>query len=166
MTELHLVAKDAVVTFHYTLKNDAGEILDSSSGSEPLAYIHGYGHIVPGLEQALVGKAAGGAAFTVVVQPEDGYGVRHDQLIIEVPKAEWTLPDTVGVDEVIELHGEEGQSTLARIISITDTDVTLDANHPLAGETLHFEIELTSVRPATAEELEHGHAHGPGGHQH
>lgn len=163
---MHLVAKDTVVTFHYTLKNATGEVLDSSEGREPLAYLHGHGHIVLGLENALLGKVAGGDPFSVVVAPEEGYGVRHDELVIQIPKSEWTLPDTVGVNEIIELQADNGQQTLARIVAITPEAVTLDANHPLAGQALHFEITLTSVRPATAEELSHGHAHGPGGHNH
>jgi FKBP-type peptidyl-prolyl cis-trans isomerase SlyD len=166
MTDLYLVAKDAVVSFHYTLKNSTGDVLDSSEGREPLAYLHGYGQIVPGLENALVGKAAGGDPFVVVVQPEEGYGVRHDELVINVPKEQWTLPDSVGVNEVIELQSDNGEQTLARIVAISSEAVTLDANHPLAGEALHFQIQLTEVRAATQEELSHGHAHGPGGHQH
>ena len=163
---MHLVAKDTVVSFHYTLKSAAGDVLDSSEGREPLAYLHGHGQIVPGLESALLGKMAGGDPFLVVVAAEEGYGPRHDQLIIQIPKSEWTLPDTVGVNEIIELQASNGQQTLARIVEITPEAVTLDANHPLAGQALHFEVTLTSVRPATAEELSHGHAHGPGGHQH
>lgn len=166
MTDMHLVSKDTVVSFHYTLKNSKGEVLDSSEGREPLVYLHGYGQIVPGLEGALVGKIAGGDSFSVVVQPEDGYGVRHDELVIKVPKEEWTLPETVGVDEVIELQATNGERTLARIIDISPDSVTLDANHPLAGEALYFEVQLTNVRAATKEELSHGHVHGPGGHQH
>lgn len=166
MTDMHLVSKDTVVSFHYTLKNSKGEVLDSSEGREPLVYLHGYGQIVPGLESALVGKVAGGDRFSVVVQPEDGYGVRHDELVISVPKEQWTLPDSVGVDEVIELQANNGERTLARIIEISSDSVTLDANHPLAGEALHFEVQLTAVRAATKEEISHGHVHGPGGHQH
>jgi FKBP-type peptidyl-prolyl cis-trans isomerase SlyD len=166
MTDFHLIAANTVVSFHYTLRNKGGTILDSSDGREPLVYLHGHSQIVPGLEKALLGKAAGGAAFNVVVAPEEGYGTRHEQLVLNVPKDQWTLPETVGVDEVIELQAANGQSTLARIVEITPEQVTLDANHPLAGEELHFEVQITSVRPATKEEIAHGHAHGPGGHQH
>ena len=166
MTDMHLVAKDTVVSFHYTLKNKEGQVIDSSDGGEALSYLHGHGQIVPGLENAMLGKAAGGDAFTVVVSPEQGYGLRRPELVITVPKEHWNLPETVGVDDVVELQSNEGQRLPARIVEMKPDGVVLDANHPLAGEPLHFEIQLTAVRPATKEELEHGHAHGPGGHQH
>jgi FKBP-type peptidyl-prolyl cis-trans isomerase SlyD len=165
MDSLNLVAKNMVVSFHYTLKDKEGQVLESSSGSEPLAYLHGFGQIVSGLESALLGKAPG-AQFTVLVEAKDGYGVREDQLVISVGKSEWTLPDTVGVGEIIELQSPEGHVIPARIVEMNDQSVVLDANHPLAGEDLHFDVELISVRAATAEELAHGHAHGVGGHQH
>lgn len=156
MTDLHLVSKDTVVSFHYTLRDSQGSVLDSSDGREPLVYLHGYGQIVPGLEDALLGKAVGGGTFMVVVQPEDGYGERHEELVINVPREQWTLDDSVGVDEVIELQANNGERTLARILAITPEAVTLDANHPLAGEALHFEVQLTAVRPATQEEIAQG----------
>lgn len=166
MTALQLVAKDTIVSFHYTLRSKDGQVLDSSDGGEPLAYLHGHGQIVPGLEDALLGKAAGGDAFQVVVSPEEGYGPRRDELVITVPKEHWNLPETVGVDDVVELQSDQGQRVPARIIEMKPDSVVLDANHPLAGEPLHFEIKLMDVRPATKEELAHGHAHGPGGHNH
>lgn len=166
MSEIHLAANNTVVSFHYTLKNAAGEVLDSSSGGEPLSYLHGHGQIVPGLERAITGKAAGGETFPVVVSPDEGYGVKRDELIISVPKEHWNLPETVGVNEIVELQSNEGQRIPARIIEMKADEVVLDANHPLAGEALHFEIQLTAVRPATKEEIEHGHVHGPGGHHH
>ncbi len=166
MSDLHLVANNTVVSFHYTLKNAAGEVLDSSNGGEPLSYLHGHGHIVPGLERAIMGKAPGGDPFVVVVSPEEGYGIKREELVISVPKEHWTLPDTVGVNDIVELQSNEGQRLPARIIEMKPDAVVLDANHPLAGEALHFEIQLTSVRPATKEEIEHGHVHGPGGHNH
>ena len=166
MSDAHLVAKNMVVTFHYTLKNKDGQVIDSSEGAEPLSYIHGLGHIVPGLEFAMTGKAAGGESFAVVVKPEEGYGPRREALIINVPKTEWNLPETVGVDDIVELQSNDGDRLPARIIEMKPDTVVLDANHPLAGEPLHFEIKLAAVRPATKEELDHGHVHGPGGHHH
>lgn len=165
MDGLNLVANNMVVTFHYTLKDNEGQVLDTSSGAEPLSYLHGHGQIVPGLEGALLGKAPG-AQFNVKVQAAEGYGEHQDELIISVPKSEWTLPAEVGPGEIVELQSTDGQIVPARIAEITDDLVVLDANHPLAGEDLFFEIELTGVRAATPEELAHGHAHGPGGHQH
>ena len=165
MDNLQLVAKDMVVSFHYTLKNDKGEVLDSSRDSQPLAYLHGYHQIVPGLEAALLGKASG-AKFDVTVPPSEGYGEREEQMVINVPKSEWTLPAHVGAGEMVELQSPEGDALPAIIVQINDETVTLDANHPLAGQSLFFEIELMAVRVATKEELAHGHAHGPGGHHH
>ncbi|MFN4896618.1 MAG: peptidylprolyl isomerase [Pseudomonadota bacterium] len=165
MSDEQLVGKDMVVTFHYTLRNEAGEILDSSSGAEPLSYLHGYRNIVPGLEKAMLGKAVG-AQFKVTVEPAEGYGEREDEMVIQVPKKEWTLPDHVGAGEVVELQSPEGQVVPAVIVEIGSEVVVLDANHPLAGEQLFFEIELTDIRTATKEELEHGHVHGAGGHEH
>lgn len=165
MDNLTLVAKDTVVTFHYTLTDKGGQVLDSSQGSDPLVYLHGYSQIVPGLENALVGKAAG-AAFKVEVSPNEGYGDRNEQMVITLPRTQGNLPDDIAVGFVVELVSPEGDEIPARVVKLNETDITLDANHPLAGETLYFDIELTSVRGATKEELEHGHAHGPGGHQH
>jgi FKBP-type peptidyl-prolyl cis-trans isomerase SlyD len=165
MDSVNLVAKNMVVSFHYTLKDTQGQVLDSSVGADPLAYLHGYGQIVIGLENALLGKAPG-AQFSVTVDAKEGYGERQEQLVISVPKSEWTLPAEVGAGEIVELQSPEGEVIPARIVEINDSVVVLDANHPLAGEPLHFEIELVEVRAATPDELSHGHAHGPGGHHH
>lgn len=165
MSSLELVGKNMVVSFHYTLKNSSGEILDSSSEGEPLSYLHGYSQIVPGLEAALFGKGTG-AKFQVVVQPAEGYGEREEEMVLSVPKAEWTLPAHVGAGEIVELSSPEGEVIPAVIVEINEDVVVLDANHPLAGQALHFDVELIGVRAATQEELDHGHAHGEGGHQH
>jgi FKBP-type peptidyl-prolyl cis-trans isomerase SlyD len=165
MDNLTLVANDMVVSFHYTLKNASGEVLDSSRDAQPLTYLHGYGQIVPGLENALVGKTSG-SALNVTVAPEEGYGTYRDELVISVPRKEVGLPDGITVGSVVELHSSQGESFPARVTELTDEQVVLDANHPLAGESLFFEVELTSIRPATKDEIEHGHVHGPGGHHH
>lgn len=165
MSGEQLVGKDMVVTFHYTLRNESGDILDSSSGAEPLSYLHGYKNIVPGLEKALLGKAVG-AQFKVTVPPAEGYGDREDEMVIKVPRKEWDLPEHVGAGEIVELQSPEGHVVPAVIVEIGAEVVVLDANHPLAGEQLFFEIELTAIRSATQEELAHGHVHGPGGHHH
>jgi FKBP-type peptidyl-prolyl cis-trans isomerase SlyD len=160
-----LVGKDMVVTFHYTLRNQAGQVLDSSSGSDPLTYLHGHRNIVPGLENALIGKSVG-SRFSVTVAPAEGYGERVEEMVIRVPKSEWDLPTEVGTGQVVEVLTNEGVTVPALVVEMTSEFVTLDGNHPLAGEELFFEIELTGVRAATREELEHGHVHGPGGHHH
>jgi FKBP-type peptidyl-prolyl cis-trans isomerase SlyD len=160
-----LVGKDMVVTFHYTLRNQAGQVLDSSNGSDPLTYLHGHKNIVPGLENALIGKTIG-SRFNVTVSPAEGYGERVEEMVIRVPKSEWDLPSDVGAGQVVEVLTNEGMTVPALVVEMTADFVTLDGNHPLAGEELFFEIELTGVRAATQEELEHGHVHGPGDHHH
>jgi FKBP-type peptidyl-prolyl cis-trans isomerase SlyD len=158
------IADRCVVSFHYTLTNDAGEILDSSSGREPLAYLHGAGNIVPGLESAMTGRQAGDK-FKVAVAPEEGYGVHHEGLVQQVPRDAFA-----GVDEVqvgMEFHAQGPQGPLAVTVTAVDGDtVTIDGNHPLAGKTLHFDIEVSSVRDASLEETLHGHVHGAGGVEH
>ena len=159
------IADNAVVAIHYTLTDDAGTTLDTSrERDEPLAYIHGHGNIIPGLENALLGKQAGDA-LKVTVAPEDGYGERHEGLIQKVPSNAFE-----GVDELHPGMQFQAQTDAGpRLFTITEVDgeeVTVDGNHPLAGTTLHFDVEITEVREASAEELSHGHVHGPGGHQH
>lgn len=165
MDNLTLVAKDTVVSFHYTLKDKGGQVLDSSQGAEPLVYLHGYSQIVRGLEAALLGKTAG-SSFEVEVGPTDGYGERREEMVITLPRSQGNLPPDIQVGYVVELVSEQGDEIPARVTNLTDSDITLDANHPLAGETLYFSIQLTNVRKATQEEVSHGHVHGPGGHHH
>lgn len=165
MDSLELIANNMVVSFHYTLKNAQGEVLDSSREAQPLTYLHGYGQIVPGLENALVGKTTG-AAFNVIVPAAEGYGEYRDELVISVKRQEVSLPEGVEVGSIVELHSSQGESFPARVTELSDEGIVLDANHPLAGEALHFDIEVTSIRAASKEEVEHGHVHGPGGHHH
>jgi FKBP-type peptidyl-prolyl cis-trans isomerase SlyD len=158
------IAQDSVVTIHYTLKDDAGEVIDSSVSAEPLAYLHGHGNLVPGLERELEGKKAGDK-LNVTVSPADGYGEYDKELVQKVPRrALQGIPD---VREGMRLQAQtpEGPRTVV-ITNIIGDMVTLDANHPLAGKSLNFEIEVTDVRAATEEELSHGHVHGPGDHHH
>lgn len=158
------VAENKVVYIHYTLTNNAGETLDSSSGGEPLAYLHGFGNIISGLEKALVGKEAGDNV-NVVIDPEDAYGERSDQLIQDVPRE--ALQNIEDLQEGMQLQAQTEQGVqVFTVTSVGVEKVTLDANHPLAGETLTFDVEITEIRDASSEELEHGHVHGAGGHQH
>lgn len=158
------IAQDKVVLIHYTLKNDAGETLDSSSGGEPLAYIHGQGNLVAGLEKALEGRQSGDK-LNVKVEPAEGYGVRDDALIQQVPKRQF---GGANVQPGMQFHAQtsQGHSRVVTVVRIQGDMVTVDGNHPLAGENLNFDVEVTEVREATQEELEHGHVHGPGGHHH
>ena len=158
------IAARTVASFNYTLTNDAGEIIDSSEGRSPLAYLHGAGNIVPGLEKEMAGRQAGDR-FDVVVAPEDGYGQPNPMLVQTVPREAFQGVDTIEVG--MEFQAQTPQGPLSVVVSKVDADnVTVDGNHPLAGKTLHFAIEVTDVRDASVEELAHGHVHGPGGHHH
>ena len=152
------IAPDKVVSIHYTLTNETGETLDSSrERGEPLAYLHGHGNIIPGLETALDGKASG-EQVQVTVDPEEGYGERHDALIQDVPREAFQGVDELEPGMQFQAQTEAG----ARLFVITDIQgdqVTVDGNHPLAGERLHFDVEVTEVREATDEEKNHGHVH-------
>jgi FKBP-type peptidyl-prolyl cis-trans isomerase SlyD len=158
------ITADTVVLIHYTLKNDAGAVLDSSAGGEPLAYIQGHGNLVPGLEKALEGKREG-STLAVTVSPADGYGKRNAALVQRVPKR--SLQGSGQIRKGMQFHVRTGEGMrLYTVTAIAGDMVTLDGNHPLADETLHFDVEVVSVRDATREELEHGHVHGAGGHHH
>ncbi|NII10476.1 peptidylprolyl isomerase [Oleiagrimonas sp. C23AA] len=152
------IAERTVASFHYTLTNDGGEVLDSSKGREPLAYLHGAGNIVPGLEKALEGKQSGDN-FEVDVAPEEGYGPRHDALVQTLPKSAFQ-----GVPEPqpgMQFQGNSQQGPITVVVTAVEGDqVTVDGNHPLAGQTLHFAIEVADVREASEDELNHGHVHG------
>ena len=158
------IAADRVVTIHYTLKNDEGAVLDSSSGGEPLAYIQGHGNLVTGLEKALEGRQEG-AALAVVVSPQDGYGVHDAALIQRVPKR--SLQGSGEIKKGMQFQARTGDGMrLFTVTAVVGDMITLDGNHPLADQTLHFEVQIVGVRAATAEELEHRHVHGAGGHHH
>jgi FKBP-type peptidyl-prolyl cis-trans isomerase SlyD len=160
------ISENKVVLIHYTLKDNAGEVLDSSEEKEPLAFIQGIGNIIVGLEDAMVGKAVGDKVNTTVT-PDKGYGERSDENIHKVPlsgfEADGDEKLVVGMQVRVETN--DGIN-IADVASIDGEEVTLDLNHPLAGEILHFDVEVVDIREATKEELEHGHAHGPGGHHH
>jgi len=158
------VAKDAVVLIHYTLTDDAGEVLDSSAGGEPLAYLHGGGNIVVGLEEALEGKRAGDT-FKVAIPAEKAYGKHDPALIQQVPKRAFQGVGEVKAGMRFTAQTEQGPRQVV-VSRVAGDMVTVDGNHPLAGQALNFDIAVTDVRAATPEELTHGHVHGPGGHHH
>jgi FKBP-type peptidyl-prolyl cis-trans isomerase SlyD len=158
------IAQDSVVTIHYTLKDDAGEIIDSSAGSEPLAYLHGHGNLVAGLERELTGKAAGDR-LSVKIAPADGYGEYEKGLLQQIPRR--SLQGIAHLKIGMQLQAQTPQGPRAVTVTrMTGDLVTVDGNHPLAGKTLNFDVEITAVRAATEEELSHGHVHGAGGHHH
>lgn len=148
---------------NYTLKNDNGEIIDSSADSQPLAYIHGIGFLIPGLEDELEGKQKGDK-LSVKVAPENGYGEHQEELVFRAPRSEFPEGEIIPGMEVELDMGEE--TAVALITEVTEDQVTLDLNHPLAGQHLHFDVEVISVRDASDDELDHGHIHGPGGVEH
>ena len=156
------ITRDSVVTIHYTLKDDAGAVIDSSASGEPLAYLHGHGNIVPGLERALSGRDAGDK-LSVRVTPAEGYGEYDKELVQSVPRR--ALRGIKDVQPGMHLHAQTEAGTRTVTVTRVQGDmVTLDANHPLAGKNLNFDIQVEDVRQATEEELSHGHVHGPGGH--
>jgi FKBP-type peptidyl-prolyl cis-trans isomerase SlyD len=159
------IANNCVVAFHYTLTDDTGTEIDSSKGQEPLAYLHGQGGIIPGLERELTGKTIGDA-MKVTVQPADGYGELNPELIQPVPREAFQGVDQIDVGMQFQAQGQGGQMQMVVVKEVTDETVTVDANHPLAGQVLHFDVSIAEVREASEEELEHGHVHGAGGHQH
>ncbi|WP_271270688.1 FKBP-type peptidyl-prolyl cis-trans isomerase [Aliamphritea hakodatensis] len=158
------VADNKVVLIHYTLTNAAGEVLDSSAGGEPLAYLHGKGNIVPGLENALTGKQVGDKQ-QVEVSPEEGYGQPNEELIQEVERNLFDGIDNIEIGMQFMAQTPWGEQPVV-VTALTDETVTVDGNHPLAGDVLNFDVEVVEVRDASEEELEHGHAHGAGGHHH
>lgn len=158
------IRKNSVVTFHYTLTDDKGTQLDSSSGKDPLAYLHGAGNIIPGLERELEGKSRGDA-LKVEIAAADGYGEIQQYLIQEVPRSAFDGIEEVAVGMQFQADSDRGPVTVT-VTAMNDDTITVDGNHPLAGKTLHFQVSIESVRTATSEELAHGHVHGPGGHHH
>ncbi len=152
-----------IVGFHYTLRDDEGNELDSSSGGEPLEYLHGAGNIVPGLEKELADKPLGFEGV-VDVQPDDGYGERDEAGVFEVERAQFPEDAELAVGMVFGIQTGEGQHPQpAWITAMADDKVTLDFNHPLAGQNLHFDVSVVSIRDATDEEKMHGHPHAAGG---
>jgi FKBP-type peptidyl-prolyl cis-trans isomerase SlyD len=158
------IADEMAVLIHYKVANEAGEVLDSSDGDEPLAYIHGQGDIVPGLEQALLGKSAGDH-LKVTVEASEGYGERDDSKVQVVDRASFEDDADIQPGMRFQAESDDGD-VIVTVTSVDETQVTIDANHPLAGQRLNFEVEVLSVRRCTAEELNHGHVHGPGDHHH
>jgi len=159
-----IVAKDKVVAFDYTLKDSNGQILDRSEDGDPLSYLHGAGMIIEGLESALEGKAAN-EEFQVVVEPIDGYGDFDEGLRQQVPRSEFADIEDLAVGTQFRVQADEGFMVVT-VVDVNDEEVTVDGNHQLAGVTLHFDVKVREIRDATEEEIEHGHPHGPGGHEH
>lgn len=160
MAETAKIGKDSVVTFEYTLRDEAGETIDSSEGGEPMCYLHGNEQLVPGLERALEGQSTGFSG-KISVAPADGYGEHHKEMVLTVPRSEFEFEPEEG--QQIGAYDEHGREVPFLVTSVSQSEVVLDGNHPLAGKTLHFDVKVVEVRPATEEELQHGHGHAHGG---
>jgi FKBP-type peptidyl-prolyl cis-trans isomerase SlyD len=159
-----IIHDDSVVSFHYTLRDDTGAITESSAGGSPAVYLHGRNNIVPGLETQLAGRKSG-EKFTAIIAPEQGYGLRNENAVQRVPLKHLATRGPFVVGQMVVVNTREGGRP-ARVVKVGHFNADLDLNHPLAGKTLTFEIEIVDVRDATEEELAHGHAHGPDGHGH
>ncbi len=151
------ISENKVVSFHYTLKNDAGEVIDSSEGRDPLTYLHGAGNIISGLEKALEGKDSG-EHVEVSVAPEEAYGTRNESLIQSVPRDAFEGVDKIEPGMQFQAQTPNGMQILT-VVKVDGGEVVVDGNHPLAGQTLHFSVDITDIRDATEEELAHGHVH-------
>lgn len=152
------VANHSVVSIHYTLTNNDGEVLDSSEGQAPLTYLHGVGNLIPGLEKELLDKAVGDE-FDVTVAPGEGYGEQTDELVQTVPSSVFEGVEQVEPGMQFRASGPGGEAQLITVTSVEGDMVTIDGNHPLAGVTLNFKVEITAIRDATEEEIAHGHVH-------
>jgi FKBP-type peptidyl-prolyl cis-trans isomerase SlyD len=152
--------ENPVISIHYTLTDKAGKTLDSSIGNEPLSFLQGAGNIIPGLESALIDKTVG-EKFTVTIEPEDAYGERMEEQTQTVSREMFAGIDTIEVGMQFQADSSNGPAVVT-ITAVEGDDITIDGNHPLAGEQLTFEVEVMDIRPATATEIEHGHIHGAG----
>jgi FKBP-type peptidyl-prolyl cis-trans isomerase SlyD len=158
------ITSGKVVSMDYTLTDDKKQTLDSSEGKEPLAYLHGQGQIIPGLEKALEGKKVGDS-MQVSVTAAEGYGEKDDKKIATIPRKQIQGVGDLKVGMQLQAGGEGGGQVVT-VIKLSDDEVTIDSNHPLAGVDLNFDVTIREVRDATTEETSHGHVHGPGGHHH
>jgi FKBP-type peptidyl-prolyl cis-trans isomerase SlyD len=158
------IGDQKVVTIHYTLTDNEGRVIDKSDDGS-FAYLHGARNIIPGLESALAGKSAG-EQVNVSVAPEEGYGTRDDSMMQQVPKSMFEDGSQIAVGSQFHAQGPNGEMLVVTVMEVHDEHVVVDGNHPLAGVDLNFDVTVVDVREASAEELEHGHVHGPEGHHH
>jgi FKBP-type peptidyl-prolyl cis-trans isomerase SlyD len=158
------VANHRVVAFFYELRDEDGNQLESNFGEQTTLYLHGARNIIPGLEKAMLGHEEGDE-FEVTLAPEDAYGLRKDNQQQRIPAKYLKHEGKLQPGKIVRFNTDQGQRT-ATVVKVGKFSVDVDANHPLAGKSLTFKIKIDSIREATAEEREHGHAHGVGGHQH
>jgi len=158
------IESETVVSFHYTLRDENGKELETSRGSEPSVYLHGANNIIRGLETAMTGREPGDV-FTVSLAPAEAYGMRNPDKMQRVPVKHLAFRGKLEAGKVVQLNTAEGMRAVT-VVKAGRHSADIDANHPLAGQTLTFDVEIVDLRPATPEEIAHGHAHGPGGHHH
>ncbi|TXS93879.1 peptidylprolyl isomerase [Parahaliea maris] len=158
------ISQHTVATFHYTLRNEQGEELESSRDADPSAYLHGAGNIIPGLESALEGKSAGDHV-EVTLAPADAYGERREEAVQKVPVKHLIFEGRLRPGMIAQLNTSQGRHPVT-VTKVGRHSATVDTNHPLAGMALTFEVDIVEVRAASQEEIDHGHAHGVGGHHH
>lgn len=158
------IESETVVSFHYTLRDENGKELETSRGSEPSVYLHGANNIIRGLETAMTGRESGDV-FTVSLAPAEAYGMRNPDKMQRVPVKHLAFRGKLEAGKVVQLNTAEGMRAVT-VVKAGRHSADIDANHPLAGQTLTFDVEIVDLRPATPEEIAHGHAHGPGGHHH
>lgn len=156
------IAKDKVVTIDYTLKDDDGNVLDTSEGGD-FAYLHGARNVIPGLEKALTGKSSGDE-LNISVSPEEGYGVRDPEMTHTLQRSMFQSDEEIEAGMQFYAEGPDGQMVLVTIVAVDGDMVTVDGNHPLAGVNLKFNVKVVAVRDATAAEVQHGHVHDPKEH--
>jgi len=159
-----LIADKKVASFHYTLSNEQGEQIESSRERQPMSYLHGARNIIPGLENALAGKAAGDQ-FQVTIPPAEAYGERRADQVQRVPAKHFRDARKLKPGQLVSIQTRRGPIQ-ATVVKVGRFNIDVDTNHPLAGQTLTFDVEVLAVRDATNEEIEHGHVHGPGGVDH
>lgn len=159
------IGKYSVVSFHYRLTDADGAAVETSRDGEPTVYLHGASNILPAMEKAFEGRTAG-ATFNISLAPADAYGERRADALQRVPAKYLSHEGKVKPGQIVRLHLKDGGQQPVTVIKVGKFSVDVDANHPLAGKTLNFDIEVVDVRQASEEEIAHGHAHGPGGHHH
>lgn len=147
-----------VVSIAYILTNDEGQTLDASTDDQPMVYLHDSNSLIPGLEKELNGKTSGDQ-FKASIQPEDAYGPVNPEMVQQVPKEAFEGVDDIQAGMQFEAQGPEGQMQIVTIEEVGEEGVTINGNHPLAGQVLHFDVTIKEIREATAEEIEHGHVH-------
>ncbi len=159
-----IAEKNKVISFHYTLTNADGEEMESSHDKDPMTYLHGANNIIRGLEKAMEGHAIQDK-FTATLEPGDAYGIRNENNVQRVPLKRLKGIGKVSVGQILNLQTKQGPVQVT-VLKVGRFNVDVDGNHPLAGIQLTFDVEITDIRDASEEETKHGHAHGPGGHQH